>query len=97
MRKSENRSCKFFFYTVLFKLNQTEEFYWDTQYSRVLQIRNCVFKLTLLFYNNSLLFYLFFSQKLSVSVSYEVVSYMRYSSVYKYRNLHPCCHVQEFL
>ena len=53
----------------------------QSQYSGVSHIRNCFLVFSLLFQNNILLFYPLFSQKLSVSVSYNVVSYMRDSIV----------------
>ena len=62
------------FLTVPFRLK-------EELYSRVSHIRNSIFGFILLFYNNSLLFYPLLSQKLSVLVSYKVVSYMRDSTV----------------
>ena len=50
-------------------------------YSRVSHIRNHFSEFNLLFWNKSLLFYPLFSQKLSVSVSHKVVSYMQDSTV----------------
>ena len=46
-------------------------------------MRSRLFGSSLLFYNDSLLFYLLFSEKLimSVSVSYKMASYMRDSTV----------------
>ena len=53
------------------------------KYSRVIAHKKLLFGLSLHFEDDSLLFFLWLSQKLSVSVSYEVVSYMRDSTLPK--------------
>ena len=62
-------------------LPDTGDFLAVHHYSRVSDIRNHFLDLAYSFENNSLLFNLLFSQKLSVSVFCKVVSYMRDSFV----------------